>query len=39
MFGVNIIAVFVFALISLVLTLHYFNSISKMYKSIRLKYI
>lgn len=39
MFGVNIVMVFLLALISLVLTLNYFNSISKMYKAIRQKYI
>jgi uncharacterized FlgJ-related protein len=39
MFGVNILAVFTLALVSLVLTLNYFYSISKMYKNIRQKYI
>jgi hypothetical protein len=39
MFGVNILAVFSLALISLVLTLNYFYSITKMYKNIRQKYI
>jgi len=39
MFGVNILAVFLFAFISLMLTLNYFFSIAKMYKGIRDKYI
>lgn len=39
MFGVNIVMVFILSLVSLILTLNYFHSISKMYKAIRLKYI